>query len=214
MPRLADMRPSLPLTGRRPGAPLLLELDLSRGLLESPPASPLEALRAVHVPSLRGVVDALRRAATDDRVAGLVAHVGAHQPTLAQSNELRDAVARLRAAGKPTVCWSESYGEMGPGNVGYHLASAFDEVWVQPSGDVGLVGVTASAVFLRDTLDKLGVEPQFGQRHEYKSAADTFLRSSMSDANREMVTRLVDSAMETLVKDVAAGPQPRRAGRP
>ena len=199
------MRPSFPLPVRRPGAPLLLELDLTRGLLESPPASPIEALRAMHVPSLRGVVEALRRAAQDDNVAGLVAHVGARQPTLAQSNELRAAVAAFREAGKPTMCWSETYGEMGPGNVGYHLASAFDEIWVQPSGDVGLVGVAAQAVFLRDTLDKLGVQTQIGQRHEYKTAADTFLRSSMTDANREMVTRLVDSAMETLVRDVAAG---------
>jgi protease IV len=199
------MKHSLPFTVRRSGERLLLELDLTRGLLESPPASPIEALRAMHVPSLRGVVEALRRAAGDDRVAGLVAHVGARQPTLAQSNEIRAAVAGLRAAGKPTVCWSETYGEMGPGNVGYHLASAFDEVWLQPSGDVGLVGVTAEAVFLRDTLDKLGVEPQISRRHEYKTAADTFLASTMSDANREMVTRLVDSAMETLVRDVAAG---------
>lgn len=195
----------LPSPARRRGAPILLELDLARGLLESPPASPLEALRAMHVPSLRGVVEALHRAAGDEHVAGLVAHVGARQPTLAQSNELRVAVAELRAAGKPTVCWAETYGELGPGNVGYHLASAFDEVWVQPSGDVGLVGVTAQAVFLRESLDKLGVQTQIGQRHEYKTAADTFLRSSMTEANREMVTRLVESAMETLVRDVAAG---------
>ncbi|HEX6246259.1 MAG TPA: signal peptide peptidase SppA, partial [Nocardioidaceae bacterium] len=199
------MKPSLPFPVRRPGARLLLELDLSRGLLESPPVSPVEALRAMHVPSLRGVVEALRRASADEHVVGLVAHVGAKQPTLAQSEELRAAVAELRAAGKPTVCWAETYGEMVPGNVGYHLASAFDEVWVQPSGDVGLVGVTAQAVFVRDTLDKLGVQTQLGQRHEYKSAADTFLRSSMSEANREMVTRLVESAMETVVRDVAAG---------
>jgi len=198
------MRPTFSLPVRRHGGRVLLELDLTRGLLESPPASPIEALRAVHVPSLRGVVEALRRAAGDDQVVGLVAHVGAKQPTLAQSNELRAAVAAFRASGKPTVCWSETYGEMGPGNVAYHLASAFDEVWVQPSGDVGLVGVTAQAVFLRDTLDKLGVQSQISQRHEYKSAAETFLRSSMSEANREMVSRLVDSAMATLVRDVAS----------
>lgn len=199
------MKPSLPFPVRRSGGRLLLELDLSRGLLESPPASPIEAVRAVHVPSLRGIVEALHRAARDEQVAGLVAHVGAKQPTLAQSGELRSAVAELRAAGKPTVCWAETYGEMGPGNVGYHLATAFDEVWIQPSGDVGLVGVTAQAVFLRDSLDKLGVRTQIGQRHEYKTAADTLLRSSMTEANREMVTRLVESAMETLVRDVAAG---------
>lgn len=199
------MKPSLSFPVRRPGAPLLLELDLSRGLLESPPASPVEALRAMHMPSLRTVVEALHRAARDEHVAGLVAHVGAQQPTLAQSNELRAAVAEIRAAGKPTVCWAETYGEMGPGNVGYHLATAFDEIWVQPSGDVGLVGITAQAMFVRDALDKLGVKPEFGQRYEYKSAADTFLRSSMTDANREMLTRLVESSMETVVRDVAAG---------
>lgn len=199
------MSPSLGLPSRRRSSRLLLELDLSRGLLESPPVSPVEALRAVHVPALRTVVEALHRAATDDRVAGLVAHVGHKQPTFAQSDELRTAVLQFRASGKPAVCWAETFGELTPGNVGYHLATAFDEIWVQPSGDVGLVGVSAQVVFLRETLDKVGVQSQIGQRHEYKTAADTVLRSSMTEANREMTGRLVESAMEHLVADVATG---------
>src|SRR3954449_75324 len=198
------MRPQFHSSVRRPGSRVLLELDLSRGLREAPPASPLEALRAMHVPSLRGVVEALRRAARDQHVVGLVTHLGAKQPTLAQSGELRAAVADFREAGKPAVCWTETFGELVPGNVGYHLASSFDEIWLQPSGDVGLVGFSAESFFLRDALDKLGVETQMGQRHEYKTAADTFLRSSMTEANREMVTRLVESSTETLVRDVAA----------
>ena len=183
---------------------LLLELDLARGLLEAPPVSPLAA-RTRRAPVLRAVVEALARAADDKRVVGLVAHVGPRETTLAQSGELRRAVEAFRAAGKATVCWSESYGELGPGNVGYHLASAFEEVWVQPSGDVGLTGVTAEAVFVRNTLDKLGVEAQIGQRQEYKTAANTFLETSMTDAHREMVGRLVESAMATIVSDVARG---------
>jgi len=198
---------SLPLRRLRlsRGNRLLLELDLSRGLLEAPPASPVEAVRAMHTPSLRSVVEALGKASRDDQVVGLVAHVGSRQPTLAQSNELRSAVLAFREAGKITACWSESYGEMGPGNVGYHLASAFQEVWLQPSGDVGLIGVTAQAVFVRDTLDKLGIETQLGQRHEYKTAANTFLQSSMTEPEREMMTALVESAMDTIVSDVASG---------
>ena len=199
------MRPALPLPVRRPAPRLLLELDLSRGLQEAPPASPLEAWREMRVPSLRGVVEALRRAARDEQVVGLVAHIGARQPTLAQSGELRAAVAQFRAAGKPAVCWAETFGELAPGNVGYHLSTAFDEIWLQPSGDLGLVGLTAEAVFVRDALDKLGVRTQLGQRHEYKTAADSLLRSSMSEANREMLARLVESATETLVRDAAAG---------
>ena len=199
------MRPSVGIPVRRPASRVLLELDLSRGLQEAPPASPVEALRAMHVPSLRGVVEALRRAARDGQVVGLIAHIGAKQPTLAQSGELRAAVADFRAAGKPAVCWAETFGEMVPGNVGYHLATSFDEIWLQPSGDLGLVGFTAESFFLRDAFDKLGVQIQMGQRHEYKTAADMLLRSSMTEAHREMVTRLVESSTETLVRDVAAG---------
>jgi protease IV len=199
------MRPATSLLTRRSAPRLLLELDLTRGLQEAPPASPVEAVRGMHVPSLRGVVEGLRQAAGDPRVAGLVTHIGGRQPTLAQSGELRAAVEGFRRAGKTAVCWSETFGELAPGNVGYHLASAFDEIWLQPSGDVGLVGFTAEAVFLRDALDKLGIQVQLGQRHEYKTAADTFLQSSLTEANREMLGRLVESSTETLVRDVAAG---------
>ena len=184
-------------------SPLLLELDLSRGLTDAQPATPLEALRSFQKPTVRDVVQALERAADDDRVVGLVAHLGPWQPGLAQSHELRTAVARLRGSGKRTVVWTESFGELGPGNTGYHLASAFEEVWLQPTGDLGLVGLTAQAVFLRGTLDKLGVQPQVSQRYEYKTAADTFVAEGMTEPHREMLGRLVESGMETVVGDVA-----------
>jgi protease-4 len=68
-------------------------------------------------------------------------------------------VLRFRRSGKAAVCWTETFGELGSGSVGYHLASAFDEIWLQPSGDLGLTGVVARAVFVRDALDRLGVAP-------------------------------------------------------
>ena len=197
------------MTGLRPlshrtAEPLLLELDLSRGLVETPPGAPARALGARHVPVLQTVLDALRWAARDGRVAALVAHVGQRPISLAHSSELRDAVLRFRRSGKPSVAWTETFGELSAANVGYHLATAFEEIWLQPSGDVCLTGVTARAVFVRDALDRLGVDPQLGQRHEYKTAADTFLRAGMSDAGREMARRLAESATETVVSDVAA----------
>src|SRR5262249_17529874 len=154
--------------------PLLLELDLSRGVLETPPSSPLR-MRGRQVPVVRGLVDALAAAARDEHVAGLVAHIGQRPLGLAHSSELRDAVLRFRGAGKLAVAWTETFGEMRAANVGYHLSTAFDEVWLQPTGDLCLTGVVAHAVFVRDALDRVGVDPQFGQRHEYKTAADTFL---------------------------------------
>ncbi|MFP5346553.1 MAG: signal peptide peptidase SppA [Actinomycetes bacterium] len=192
------------LPGRR--APrLLLELDLTRRVLEVAPSTPVEMLAARQATVLRHVVDALAKAARDDRVAGLIAHIGTGQPTLAQSTELRDAVAAFGEEGRATVCWSESYGpELGPGNVGYHLATAFREIWIQPSGTLGFVGVTASALFVRDALDKLGIEPQISKRREYKTAADTFVERGMTEANREMLTAIAGSATSVVLRDVAA----------
>jgi protease-4 len=191
---------------RRRTEPLLLELDLSRGVAETPPSSPIR-VRGRQVPVLRGLVDALARAARDEHVVGLIAHIGQRPISLAHSSELRDAVLRFRASGKVAVAWTETFGEMSTANVGYHLATAFEEIWLQPTGDLCFTGVVARAVFVRDALDRLGVDPQFGQRHEYKTAADTFLRSGMSDAGREMARRLAESATETIVADVAAARQ-------
>ena len=130
----------------------------------------------MHRPVLRVVVEHLRRAERDPDVAGLVASVGDAELTLAQSGELRAAVASFRRTGKPAVAFATTFGELTPGTNAYHVAAAFEEVWLQPSGLVGLVGFAAEAVFVREALDKLGVEPQISQRHEYKSAADTLVR--------------------------------------
>jgi protease-4 len=182
---------------------VLLELDLGRGTAEAPPASPLEAVRGLHTPMLRTLVEHLRRAERDPEVAGLIASVGPNRLTLAQSEELRAAVTSFRASGRPTLAWSPSFGELTPGTVGYHLATAFDEIWLQPTGMVTLLGFAAEAVFLRGALDKLGVQPQLRQRHEYKTAADTFMRASISAPHREMLTRFLGSATETVVAAVA-----------
>ena len=204
---LTDLLARVPLSDTVPGGPgeqVLLELDLGRGVSEAAPTNPLEAIRALRTPQLRILVEHLRKAQTDDSVVGLIGIVHGGGLTMAQSDELRAAVSAFRAGGKPTLAFSPSFGEFADGSVGYHLATAFERVWLQPAAGLGLIGFTGSGVFLRGAFDKLGLEPQFGQRYEYKSAADTFMRTGFSEAHREMVTRLVESATEQLVADVAA----------
>src|SRR5829696_2154859 len=181
---------------------VLLELDLTEAPPETGPSDPLGMLRARRRPTLRAVVDALADAATDPRVVGLVARVGGRLP-LARAQELRDAVVAFRAGGKPAVAWAETFGEGGSGTAAYLLASGFGEVWLQPSGELGLTGVSAEATFLRGAFDKAGLEPQFAQRHEYKSAVDRLVRYGFTDAYREAATRLAESAYEQVVATVA-----------
>ena len=102
--------------------------------------------------------------------------------------ELREAVTAFTAV-KPSLAWAETY----PGTLSYYLASAFGEVWMQPSGTVGLIGFATNALFLRDALTKAGLEAQFVARGEYKSAANMFTESRYTDAHREADSRLIAS---------------------
>lgn len=183
---------------------VLLELDLGRGAGEAPPNSPIEAIRGLHTPILRQLISHLHKAKSDKQVVGLIATLGSGGLSLAQCDELRTAVADFRESGKPALAFSATFGEITPGTVDYYLATAFSEIWLQPSGAVGLVGFAGESLYVREALQKIGVQPQIEQRHEYKSAADMFMREGMSKPVREMMTRLLDSATQTVVTGVAA----------
>lgn len=182
---------------------ILLELDLATGVLESTPADPLAAWRARGTPILPDLVRRLREASKREEVTGLIAHIGGQGLEPAQAEELGAAVEAFGAAGKPTVCWAETFGETGNGTVDYHLAAHFDEIWLQPSGGLALVGFAAQGTFVRGALDRLGVEPQVHRRHEYKSAPDLVLRESMSDEQRETLQRLTDGLIESVTTTIA-----------
>ena len=131
---------------------MLLELDLTEPPVEAPPADPIGYLQGRRRPTLRAVVDALRDAADDSRVVGLVARVGGGRLPLARAQELRDAVRAFRDSGKLTVAWAETFGEVGRGTVPYYLATGFERIYLQPSGDLGLTGVAAGGAVLQRAL--------------------------------------------------------------
>ncbi|MFF0307856.1 signal peptide peptidase SppA [Streptosporangium sp. NPDC004379] len=190
---------------QRRTAPLVLELDLTEGLLDGPPADPLNAVLSMRRPRLSDVLSGLKRARTDTRVRALVVKIGTRPLGLAMVQELRQAVTRLREAGKLTVAFAETFGEFGAGTVPYYLATAFERVYLQPSGDVGLTGVAIEQRFLKGALGKLGVDYQVGQRHEYKTAANTFTQDHMTEAHRESMGRITESITEQVVAGVAEG---------
>lgn len=188
---------------QRRTAPLVLELDLSHGLVDDPGDDPLSMLRAYRRTRLTDVLDGLRRAAADRRVVALVAKIAPARLGLAKVQELREAVLALRRAGTPTVAWAETYGEFGPGTLPYYLASAFETVWVQPTGDLGLTGVALEQRFLRDALDRIGVTPQVSARQEYKNAPDMFTQRGFTEPHREAMARMIDSVTEQLLSGIA-----------
>ncbi|HYH17318.1 MAG TPA: signal peptide peptidase SppA [Azospirillum sp.] len=191
---------------REPTLPerIVLELDLDQPLADSPSPGSLSALFG-HEATLRDMLDTLERARTDRRVRGLVARVGGHEMGFAQAQDLRAAIERFRATGRFAIAFSEGFGEGGSGNRSYYLASAFDEVWLQPLGMVSLTGLAAEVPFARDALDWLGLQPQVQQREEYKSFAETFTQRDFSPAHREEMEALLADLTQQIVDGVARG---------
>src|ERR1700759_100298 len=188
-------------TARHHGVPngCVLELDLRVPPPEASSLDPLTIITGGGRPLvLRDAVSALPRAAEDRRVAGLIARVELPAAAAGPVQELREAVAAFTAA-KPSLAWAETY----PGTLSYYLASAFGEVWMQPSGSVGLIGFASSATFLRDALVKAGIEAQFTARGEYKSAANLFTQAEFTEAHREAVTRMLESLQDQVWQAVA-----------
>jgi protease-4 len=178
-------------TARHHGVPngCVLELDLLSVPPETGGFDPFAIISASGRPLvLRDAIAAVHRAADDRRVAGLIARIQIPAAAAGPVQELRAAITAFTAA-KPSLAWAETY----PGTLSYYLASAFGEVWMQPSGTVGLVGFATNALFLRAALDKAGVEAQFVARGEYKSAANLYTQDSYTDAHREADTRLLES---------------------
>jgi protease IV len=187
--------------GRRPQT--LLELDLTEPLVAPDTDDPIARLRARGRRLLRPTLRALHEAAEDRHVVGLIAKVGGIWPW-GTMQELRLAVQAFASSGKPTLAWAESFGEGSSRDMAaYVLASGFGEVWLQPGGGVGLLGVGIETTFLRGTLDRLGVEPQVEQRHEYKNAADVVLHTEYTPAHREALERLAESVFSDAVKIIA-----------
>jgi protease IV len=153
---------------------------------------------------VRPILRALHEAGADPRVVGLIAKVGTGLPW-ALMQELRLGVQAFAASGRPTLAWAETFAE-GPGETAaYVLATAFEEVWLQPGGGLGLLGVRVETTFLRGALDKVGLEPQLEQRHEYKNAADRVMRTEFTPAHRTAVDRLAESVFADAIEMIASG---------
>ena len=171
----------------------VLEANFEETFMEDVPETPSAQLLLNQKQTLRDVVDAIDRGTTDDRVVGMIAKIGAAQMGMAQTQEIRDAVQRFRAHKKFAVAYSETFGEFGPGNGSYYLATAFDHIYLQPSGDVGLTGTIMESPFIKGTLSKLGMTFHGDHRYEYKNALNFFTETKYTGPHKEAMTAIMTS---------------------
>jgi protease IV len=171
----------------------ILEANFEQTFLEDAPDTPTARLMLNQKQTLRDVVDAIDRGASDDRVVGMIAKIDAAPMGMAQTQEIRDAVQRFRAHKKFAVAYSETFGEFGPGNGSYYLATAFDHIYLQPSGDVGLTGIIMESPFVKGTLSKLGMTFHGDHRYEYKNALNSLTETKYTAPHKEAMTAIMNS---------------------
>jgi len=187
---------------------IVLRLDFSGEIDEAPILPAISSLLADDAPlSMIDYVDVLDRAAADDRVVGLFADLSNVSLGIAQAQELRAAVFRFRSAGKTTIAFADSFESTGNGP--YYLASAFDRIWLQPSGLLALTGLQMEFPFAAGLLDRAGLRAEFEQRYEYKGAASAVTERRMPAALRENMTRVAESLFGQVVSGIATA---RRLG--
>ncbi|HZR23439.1 MAG TPA: signal peptide peptidase SppA [Vicinamibacterales bacterium] len=189
--------------GREPAVPSNATLVLRVGgdLAEVAPADVVGYLRGVRTPTVRSIVDNLRKAKVDSRVRGvLLKPTGFESPFWGKVQEIRDAVLDFKKSGKPIYAYVE-YG----GDREYYLATAADKIYMQPSAPLNLVGVATYEVFLRGTLDKIGAYPDLHHIGDYKTAVNTFTEKTYTAAHKEMDESLNRDLYEQIVRGIADG---------
>jgi protease-4 len=151
--------------------------------------------------TLRGYVEALRKAKVDKRISAvLLAPRAVDSPFWGKIQELRDAVLDFKTSGKPVYAFLD-YG----GDREYYLASAADKIFLVPSASLDLTGVATYEVFLRGTFDWIGTYPDFLQIGDYKTAVNVFTEKTFTPAHKEMSASLNRDQFDQLVRAIADG---------
>jgi protease-4 len=130
---------------------------------------------------LRDLVEAVRKAADDDRIIRLVIDPSyLRRIGLASLYELEAAIAYFKASGKPVVALADNLGQ-----AQYYLAALADEIWLNPKGMVWIDGFAAYRQFYKEGVDKLEVEINLFRAGKFKSAMEPWVRNDMSPEARE-----------------------------
>ena len=147
----------------------------------------MEAQNGMPNTALHEYIDAIDAAASDRRISGLVLETGdIAGASLGRLAELRAAIERFRAAGKPVYAWGERFTQ---GQ--YFLASAADRVNVSPDGAVLLTGLARYQNYFKSALDKIGVKMHVFRVGAYKSFGEPFTRDDMSEEDRQSTLDLL-----------------------
>ena len=183
----------------------VLTLDMSSIVLaeqsqeETPFAFLSDDISAAPV-GIYSAIKAINKAAEDPSVKFIYMKPDAVTGGFAGIEELRSALKDFRTSGKAIVSYMEN-----PTTTGYYLASVSDKIYMTDNiGGMNMFfGLSSQMFFLKDALDRLGINIQLIRHGKYKSAGETFVRNSSSKENMEQNEAMIDSMWESLAGEIA-----------
>jgi ClpP class serine protease len=181
----------------------VLVLDLRQGLTDQPAQNPLLALSG-KTGSVLGVEETLRAAARDDRVRGLLVRLPEGGMAPASADELRLALKRFRAAGKPILAHGQGLYADEMALSTYEVAASTGDIWLQPASSFQATGLSRQDIFFKGFFDRHGIQPDYQQRYQYKTAVNPFLYDDYTPAHREEELSWMGSVYDVVLADVAA----------
>ncbi len=190
----------------------VLVVEVAGSLADPGPGTPVAELFSPRRTTRLGLLEGLARAASDPRIRAVRLRVGDVAAGFATVQEIHALLQRIAAAGKDTAAYLDTVGEFAPGNREYLLASGCRRIVVGPLATVNLTGLSARVPFLRGTLDKLGIQPEFPGIGEFKTARFFYTEKDLTPEDREMTGWLLASLRGQLVEQIAAsrGLEPAR----
>ncbi|WP_428152101.1 signal peptide peptidase SppA [Brevundimonas sp.] len=180
----------------------VLELDLREGITDQLSNNPFAAFGGSGL-SVVGIVDTLAQAEKDDHVKVLLVRLPEAGLAPAAADEIRQAVRRFRAAGKPVIAHSQGFQPVGTVISSYMVGAAASELWMQNTANFQATGFSADSVFLGRAFDKYGVRAEFEQRYEYKNAVNEYTQSDYTGPHREAMTAWMTSIYDSALANAA-----------
>lgn len=148
------------------------------------------------------ILSSIKNAAEDSRILGIYLDLTEIQGSfgaLAFTEEIRNALLQFKESGK----FIYSYSNLGYSQKSYYLATVADKIFVNPEAPLLFTGMSSSISFYKETLEKLGIQPEVVKVGKFKSAVEPFIATEMSDANREQVKKYLDSSWGTITKGIS-----------
>lgn len=148
--------------------------------------------------ALDQALQALEKAAKNDKIEGIYMEGGVLNAYPAEVQELRQALLKFKESGKWIIAYADTYSRSA-----YYLCSVADKVYLNPIGMLDWSGLSSNPMFFTGLMKKMGIKMQVFKVGTYKSAVEPYIAEKMSDANREQVSSYQQNIWDNMLKEVA-----------